>query len=309
MNKIAISDVLVETLEIKVDKKYQHLLPKTPAQAISFNISNVNCATSNALRRAVMEECPAYAMHFDLADFSKTDPFVIFELIQSRIGLIPIDQNVAPTDTFSLNVTNTTPDMLDVKAKDLVCLSKKRPFNDTFTICTIQPYTTIIIKKIYIVKGVGVDDAKFTLGFNGVSLPLDQQPFNPYKNEGIKSSVSNPRKFKVAFKTNGNIALQKLMHLVCDSIIDMVKTLEDATVDKLYEYYILKKHRLTSTVGNLFVMKALDLYPDIKLVTFDHNTIENILIIKVIPTMDINDFRQTIIGKIVEDFKLIRSQF
>lgn len=110
---------------------------------IEFQLAPVKVEYANVLRRAILTEVESVAFRADImTDGSTADVEVLKnstpmsnEMLAHRIGLLPI--HIAnplewnPDEyTFELNVSNTSPDPLDVKAADIQVLKQRGPEED-----------------------------------------------------------------------------------------------------------------------------------------------------------------------------------
>jgi DNA-directed RNA polymerase subunit D len=118
---------------------FKTLAQRNPT-TIEFQLAPTKVEYANVLRRAVLTEVESVAFRADiLTDGSTADVQVLKnstpmsnEMLAHRVGLLPI--HIAnPLDwnpdeySFELNVTNTGPDPLDVKAADIQVLKNRGP--------------------------------------------------------------------------------------------------------------------------------------------------------------------------------------
>lgn len=110
---------------------------------IEFQLAPTKVEYANVLRRAILTEVESVAFRADImTDGSTADVEILKnstpmsnEMLAHRIGLLPI--HIAnplewnPDEyTFELNVSNTSPDPLDVKAADIQVLKQRGPEED-----------------------------------------------------------------------------------------------------------------------------------------------------------------------------------
>jgi hypothetical protein len=153
------------------------------------------------------------------------------------------------------------------------------------SIARLLPSNELHIKKCKIVTGYSHDDAaKFTLLNNVSYYPMDVEPYDPFTEKGEKSSVSNPTKFFISYKTKGNIDPHYVMILCCDSLMTRLNdfliivdtyakfmattdkicyTADKFEVTRLNDSYVYKKQGDYLTLGHLIAQKCFILDPHV----------------------------------------------
>lgn len=313
---ITVSNIAIKDLTPKVDDPaIIQLLPKTlfPKQ-LSFELSGVNNAIANGLRRAIASEILVSALWFEYDDYECTNPFCINTMIRNRIQCMPIDQSTPLDAVFELDYQNKTDNVIDVKSGSIRAVGGgKLPFNETFTLFTLEPGKSIKIKRITIRQDYEYNFAGYCLGFNAVCLPLDQTPINAFEPAagGISSSVANPTKYRIQFNTNGGMDTRRIVLAACDSIITRVQNVQNilymiSAEDNIYLLTIVGE---SDTLGNLFMRHINDLYPNIHSVTYTNDPVIRSLELKIICDEDIVSLFGSVIDHIVKQFTAIRAAF
>jgi DNA-directed RNA polymerase subunit L len=267
------------------DKTLDALIPKTLVAArCTFIVENVNNAVANAIRRTIMSEMPVTCLYCEYHNIVTDDPYIIPEIIQSRMKLIPVDQKISLTAVYELNAENSESRVIDVKLSKMSATGKptaKLPFNETTTLFILQPGCKLSIKDIRPVVDYGYKDgcAGHTVAVNVVSLSKDQEPYNPYTKTGIPTSVANPRKWEIAFNTNGTMAPKDIISTSFKEIIARIRSVmvgvaSGGGIERGLSEYSLVVNGESHTIGNLFVAVINDLYPGISAVTYFVSTTE-----------------------------------
>lgn len=318
-----VTEVTITDISPKVkNPEIAKLLPKTLfPKRLEFQISPVSNAVSNALRRTVECELLVKALWVDLEDFETNDMFHIQEMIMERFRMIPIDQNT-PLDTiFELSATNDTATVRDVKSSEIRIhytsgkgsALKKLPFNETFTLFTLNPGKTVKIKKITIHSAYGFTsgDGMHAVAVNAASIAIDQIPINHYEGVGIPSSISNARVWKISFNTNGTMEPKAIVAAACDNIIARVETVHELlySIENNGDEYLLIINGESHTIGNLFMRTIVDLFPDIRAVTYTTANVGRVCSIRIRCDEDINTVYEVAVKYLVNLFTDIKKYF
>lgn len=256
------------------DDKLKKMVPKTLIpKRMEFELHNINIGIANGIRRTLPSELLVKCMDFNFDKYSTNDVFMLNDFIKERIHNIPINQNVSYDSVFSLNVTNRTNKLMHVKSSEILLdgqKNKKLPFNGEFTLAILHPHKFLKITNIFIEEDYGYNGAWWSMACNSTCLPLDQTPIDLYTGEGISSSVSDPRKHKILFTSNGVLPMREIMIECCENIkerLTYVSSILD-TLSFTLDEYILNVQGETDTIGNMLVKTISDLYPDITAVTY-----------------------------------------
>ena len=314
---LTVTDIEIIDLAPKLpNRKYSHLLPTvfTPKQ-MSFTINGTNNAVANAIRRTVLCELRVKHLHLEYEDIKTDEAFIIPEMIIKRLRMIPINQTVASDATFSINVTNTTAALIDVKSASIVDAGGKFAglFNETFTLFTLHPgkyirATNIRIKDEY---GWREEYGGCVLACNATSLALDVEPINIYvkgQQGAISSSLANPRVWRVSFTTNGNMPPRAIVGAACDSIVERLRIIKELlwSVESNGDEHILTVNDESDTIGNLLMRGILELYPDIRAVVYSTSATGRILTVRIRCDDDVLSVLKAAITLLTETFGKIK---
>ncbi len=226
---------------------------------------------------------------------------------------------------------------------------KHIPFNNTITFVTLQPGKSVKISNIRVRQAYGYQagHGMHSVAVNATSVALDQRPIDMYdilssafsnelgsepvivsdsrdssaaksaasKSEsnqpGIPSSISDPRKWRIGFITNGTMDPLQIVAAACDNLIKRVTGINDllSLIENTGDEYVLVVRGETDTIGNLFMRTISDLFPNIRAVTYMTSSIEWTCTIRVRCDEDINDIYGKAIAVLVEQFKSIKKFF
>lgn len=314
MSKVSIKNFKVVTNDFDVsDPDVKKLLPTVNiSQTCTLEIHNANNAISNALRRAAMSEIPVKIMNFKIESLSTNNPFILVDMIQSRIKAIPIKQ-MAPNDAlYDLFAVNETAELRSVYSSELVAQKspKNNIFNETFEICTLAPKQFIKISNIYIDTNYGYHHSAHTVAFHSATTALTEEPYNEFTKTGIPSAQSTEHAFMWRFDTNGTIHPTQIIHLTCDVIISRLRAIIPL-LDNIIasnDTYILDLNNESATIGNLLMKTILEMYPDITFVTFTQKSIDRAIVIKLRTDDEPNAVMSSAIKYLIDVFNNIKSQ-
>jgi len=246
-------------------------------QSCSFILKNVNVALASGIRRAIVSENPVSQITFNYEDFSTDDPFCdLPDFVETRIRSIPIKQSVKPNATFELNFINNTGMQVIVTSKEIKMTSsgKEDLFDETIPIVDLAPGRFIKISNIRVATGYGLEHGTFVMTNGVICEPLDVIPYNMYTGEGVSSSLSDPRKHRITFETDGTMEPKKIVKLAISEIILRLKKISGLiyTITPVDNYFKLIIVGENDTTGNIIVKCVLDIYPDIEAITYkvDH---------------------------------------
>ena len=257
---------------IKLMKKYGvsnpiKLLPRAPRYHVSFKLKNTCSSMANAVRRVFIEELRTKCLHFEDNDLTTNDEFILVDVMQKNIQLLPIEQegkNYAGK-SISLYKYNDTNDIIDVKASDMSISEKSsksksgknkesQPNKSTMrieelipdpniTIIRLRPGKFIKITDMQFLEGYAKDDAgKFSLLDNVTYDILGVTPYDSFKHTGKRSIEYDPEQFAISFTTCGNITPKEVINRLSETLIDKLirakKYIQDyAKSDQTSNYY------------------------------------------------------------------------
>lgn len=330
--KTKVSNIEITDLAPRVkDPSLAHLLPATLfPKRMEFEVEGVPNAIARGLSRTLTGELLATAMWFEYEHYSTDNPFAINSMILNRIRLIPIDQKTPIDAVFELDVQNKTDKPAYIYSRDFRIINagsknvegdkaqplKKLPFNETFPLFTLEPGRWLKITKITVRQDYGYRFAGHCLSCNNVSIPMDQKPLNLYLPEdhpdrGIPASKSNPRHFKIKFNTTGAMEPKEMVVAACDSLIARIQAIEGLlySIESSDDMYVLKYEGESDTIGNVLMRTVLDLFPDIKAVTYNVDSVARRVTIRIRCDDDINSIFTTVIKHAIRQYTEIKKAF
>jgi DNA-directed RNA polymerase subunit L len=189
---ITVKDFKVKKLTPNVPAQYKHLLPTVLVQeSCSFIISGCSNAVANAIRRTAACELKVAYLSCQYEDIVTTDPFIIPEMIQKRLRMIPVLQSVKPDAVFSLDVVNATTTPMDVKTGSLVSKGP-RAFDETITILTLGAGHSLKINNVKIAHEYGYvpEYGMCCVAFNAVSTCKDVTPIDVYADRNAENAAA-----------------------------------------------------------------------------------------------------------------------
>jgi hypothetical protein len=98
------------------------LLPQTPWHNVSFTLKKTSSSMANGIRRVLTEELLTRCLWFGDTDLTTDDEFILADVLQMNVGLIPIlqDGKNYAGKVITLYKYNDTSDVIDVKASDIM---------------------------------------------------------------------------------------------------------------------------------------------------------------------------------------------
>ncbi|MHB2029423.1 MAG: hypothetical protein ACYCPT_11475 [Acidimicrobiales bacterium] len=252
----------------KVSNDIQKFLPTVLYnETCSLDLVDVNMCVANALRRVIEGEIPVKYMY--VINISTDDPFIINELIMSRISLIPVNQSINSDTKISLHVKNTSETLMSVKSGLLTNATKF--INETFEICTLNPRCSLDLE-IILKQNIGSEFGGAIIAFNVVSIPVDQTPYDYKTKTGVRSGVCDPRHFIIKFGTNGTMPCSDIIKQACNIIIDRLENF----IKQISSLVEIAPHQFSlhiagenHTIATIIMKTASDNYPDLT-ITYDN---------------------------------------
>lgn len=303
---------------------------------VEFEISPVSNAISNAIRRTLSSEMMVSRMDANFESMQSTDAHNIQEMIIKRLRMIPIDQSCPMDAIFELAASNDGLQLRDVKSSEIRVVHKgseskgseskgsgaavplkELPFNGAFTLFTLKPGKSAKITNIHMraERGYTPGSGMHALAVNVASVAVDLVPEPPSNGDtrspSLRSSVADPRHWRISFTTNGDMSPKRTVAAACEDIINRVKSINDIlySITNNEDEYVLEVPEETHTIGNLFMRTINDLYPDILAVVYSVSNIVRQCTIRVRCTEDINIVYRTTIKHLVETFTTIKDRF
>jgi len=274
----------------KVADKLTDLLPRTlTPKRIEFELGDVSTAVANGLRRTCALEINAKSMTFDQEDFETTNPFILPDFLRQRIEHIPIEQSVSNSTEWYIDVVNNTKHTKYIYSNDIKMRGGKGAsgntgkdvFNQTFPIISLQPNTSLKVKKIYIHEGLGYINSCFSLACQTACVPVDQKPIDLTTKEGVRSGVANARKHRISFVTNGGISGKEIVARACQSIRERLRYIQTLlpNITTKEGMSMLAINGESDTIGNLLLKTVTELSPD-TVITYEPNSTYRALTLK-----------------------------
>jgi len=316
------------------DEELKKYLPKNLVpQKIEFILSDANNAIANALRRTITGESPVNILDVQISDIVTNDPFIIQEMIISRIRMIPLLQSCHVNNEFELIVENNSVEDREIKSgeikyrarnsgehdkgarkmRDNLGESAPLPFNETFTLFTLHAGNQIKISPIKIITEYGFNEGfgMCALGINAVSWPIDVDINNtPSSLSALKKNC--PKKWRVSFITNGIAPGKEIIDLACNEIIKRLYSL----LSILFQFTVIDEINTldvpgeSHTIGNLIIRTIYQMEQDnnldISAYTYSADIFSRGIKFRIKYSGDIIELFENIINYNIEIFKKIR---
>lgn len=271
------------------DPEAQALLPKNLKKYyVEFEIHNVNVALANGIRRTLTSEMFIKCLTFDYADFSTTDPFILNDYVLERLRCIPVKNSIPTSAKFKVSVTNTSDSPIHVKSSDIVDYNGKSSqyFNETFDLAILAPGKHINITNIHITEDAGYNHASHNVTYNATCVPLDVVMYSPFngnnQHEQVFSSMSDPKKHLITFKTNDTMEPKTILSECCLNIIARLSSVIGAPIESVVDLHNLIIYGESHTIGNIIMKSVCELYPEIPACTYHVDETSRILHLKII---------------------------
>lgn len=273
--------------------KFSKYIPRNSHKSVQFEIHNTTPAFANAIRRCLTNELDVKYLTIHMDDISTNDDFIAKDVIQQRIEMISIDQDIPDNAIFNLTFESTQDmlvkasqnftmsgcsnmdiDSFDVFTDNMKLTNSKNTippnnyFNNFINICCLKPLTYINFKNIKVQTAKGIDNGRTSLGAIG---------FKWINHDMTKSSLnSTPTACQIHLKTNGNIPNPKLPIIWAtlnikkrlDNIYNALNKQSDEFVYFVIEFNIFKLRiqNESHTIGKLLVQYIYNLDPSINYV-------------------------------------------
>jgi len=192
-------------------------IPKNPHKQISFELHNSTPAFANAIRRCLTNELELKYLTVSMNDIHTNDDFIINDVIQQRLEMISIDQDIPDDAVMTIVFENNSNISMDAytdylristprdnrSSKSSLVKSDTMFVNNLINICCINPHKFISIKNIKVKKTTGIENGRTSLGTIGYKI---------INHDMTQSSLnSSPNTFKITIETNGNIRDPKIV--------------------------------------------------------------------------------------------------
>jgi DNA-directed RNA polymerase subunit L len=294
-----------------------NLIPDLLHSQLSFKITNTKSSFVNAIRRCISDELLIKALNTDMPNISTNDKFVLNDLIQSRLQLIPLLQDINKDVKFSLNIHNNTTHTLPVKSDLLInndTKDKKIYFNKNIKICNLKPNTYLNMSDIYVNEDFGLSNNMYNIG--RASYEVVDMDMNT-----VQSLSTDATNFIFYIYSNGNIEtvdiLLKATNTLKNRLLNISNLIENYDssndeliinkTDKLLSYFIKNEYH---TLGNLIVDYMFDLDKNTNYLNYnnDHPS-KNEITIKTDNLDNGNNLILYAIKNIIVDLENVNSMF
>lgn len=256
------------------------------ALTVEVKIPNTYPQIANALIRAAVMETPHYALDVIYESISKTDRDINTDLLTQNIALLPLRYGLTDKDidgiNMELNITNNGTDMMQVRAGDISFIGSYKPtsaiFMPTTQLIALGPGKRLVVKNIKIVRGMGIDHAKFaTARDNYRCMRIDDS------SKPIIPDLMNPNKRDYMIQFEVNCVLpnstdigRTILHNGCDTILHRLGIIRDIVESKEVIYLRQEKDRLeltvpgeTHTIACLLERVIVTEYPNIRFISIN----------------------------------------
>jgi hypothetical protein len=209
------------------------LLPKSSKFKLEFEISNTCPEFANGIRKCIIDEIPLSSLTMDSDKFTTSDRYILSDYLQKNIELVPIYQDLdfdkADKWTISLDIINSTDEVINIKSGDLEIFEGKKKIptdsvvSSNITIVELHPSMFIKISNITFIHGLArVDAAKFASVSNIRYEILDVIPLahtKEEKNQGKSSLMSRATSFRIGYTTYRNVKDPRtIIYGCCDAL-------------------------------------------------------------------------------------------
>lgn len=282
IDKINYTDYKINYKNTKFEKLFienKTLIPDFNHSLLSFNIYNTKSSFVNSIRRCILDELLVKSLYFDISNISTNDKFILNDLIQDRIQLISIDQSIDKSKTFSIDVHNTTTNLMSVNTNMLQNSDKKdnrKYFNQNIKLCDLKPNRFITINNININSDYGINNNIYSIG--RASYEVINMDMN--KHQSLSTDSTD---FTFYIYSNGNITTQNILFQSIDNLIQRLNHIYDL-IDKynndnindeliininnnITTFYIKNEYH---TLGNLIVDYMFELDTSTKLLNYNN---------------------------------------
>jgi DNA-directed RNA polymerase subunit L len=308
--KVSVDDFTAENIELKIPEKFKKYAPNVLKSAkCKLTISGCNNAIANGIRRTIACELPVKHLTCDYENIVTDDPFIIPEMIQKRLRMIPLLQSVPAGAKFELHIVNASEADLDVKTGDI---KGGKYFDNTYTLLTLKPGRKLSIVDISVASNYGYFESygMCTVAIDAVSVCKDMVPYDMYTGKGSHTHTADPKVWEISFGTNGTMSPKDILIAACNNIIERLKGVMSLlhTIVNNEDEYILRVYGESDTIGNLIMRTAIELYPDAEHVSYNVPIVERIATIKIKYNDDINSLYRNVIANIISTYESIRDQ-
>lgn len=248
--------------------------------SVTIHVDNANNEVTNALQRASTTEQNGYGLDVEYGDVSTNDENMnITELIKN-IQLLPLRNGISQEEIdaidLSINIKNTTNNVLAISAGDMIIKSykiKEHLFYNSTTLIYLNIGKSLTVNNIRIKEGNVEEDTRYLTATNGAIFPLDLK-------KDSKTPHSRYMKHEITFKVNAISKNEKSRDVTkriliggCDDLIKRLQIIlqivnEDDVLytQKFDDAYILKVEE-TNSIAKLLERICFNIYPEVEYIT------------------------------------------
>lgn len=330
MNAPKFLNLKVTTLMPSIPAEFRKLLPSIHVrETVEFELKNCSAAFANAIRRVIMSEFPTKSFDINITAIETDDPDIIHNMVARRFCLLPISQDVPTTAKFLIDVTNRTPQTIEIKSSEIKELRGKdtrpqRIVNETFTLFALLPGRRFRAE-FGVVENLSRNFGGHTVSGSAISLPTSLV-YNTYMDADMSREESRSattaatgslpaskpvsqtdyRDFIIKFTSNGTIDAKVLLTRTCKIIVDRLMAAMAITPAVNGSELIVDIPDETATIGNLIMQSAIESFPECTCVYSDiaADGLCRVRIIDNEPNRIYND----VIANLIEQFNELASQ-
>lgn len=313
MSSIKVSNIKITPLTpMCKNKEIVALFPTIIKKQFEFTLTNANIAVANGLRRVLMSEILVSSMDFDIGGFATSDPFLMNDMMQSRIRHVPLVQNVGAKDKYVIDVKNTSEEPIIITTAHIKGVSKPAPFNTNIEMCRLNPACSLKIS-IFISRRYGYNFGSNVLTSGAVCIPLDQKPINLYdpKPDEVLSTMCDPHSFLIRAITNGTMEVNKIVSLACSTIIDrcteVIKTVD--FINSNGNVHIFNIPVETDTMGRLISKTMVEMFSEVENIGYFYKDYSDLVEVKILYDGDIKPLMVKVLERIITNYKEISAFF
>ncbi len=221
------------------------LVPSVTNNVLTFEIRGANCSLANAIRRTLKSELPVKYLTASLTDIKSSDPYILGDVIQKRLEMIPISQSIKTDAKFSIRFENNTDSYVDIMSTDIKLngVSSSADIMPFIPLCDINSGTDLTINDIHVTERCGYDSGRVAIGRIGYEI-IDHDMTQ-------SSLVSEPTSFRLVVETPGVIDPVEITIKAIDDLINRVNAIDYDRAVIEFGVYKLPIINETHSIGHL----------------------------------------------------------
>lgn len=253
-----------------------------PTQQIRFEISGINTAIANAIRRVAYGELPIKRLACEPTDIITDDRYIVVFWPMKMLSNIIIDQKIPQDEKFTLFASNTSPAEMTITTDHI--MNKHIYWQKSAPICSIKSpivHKTLItknninfeIKNIKVRTLRGIDNGQHNQCSHASIQPVDVVP-KTYG--GPSSTESYPTHYYFKLLSNGGYEPKKLLCDTCDNLISRLRAIENdaskikETDEGIYEFTTNENYTIMNLIYYELVMEII---PNVNFITFNEKSL------------------------------------